>query len=274
MSFQRDGLSEFIEKAGQIRVLTKVEEVELAKRIEKGDHAAKQRLVEHNIRLAISVARKYSQAGVPLEDLIQEALIGVDRAAEKFDWRKGLKFSTYAMWWIRHFIQRALHKNRATIRIPGHIVERKRKIDKYMREHPDADLAEAAAAIEVTLTQAEEALEVSRVVSSLDAPFADDETGDRYAIIADEDAPDPADIAVDNTPELTAALDKLPPLEREVIELRFGFHGPVKGRDEVAEILGIKPHAVQRAQRSALELLEADDALAAVSRMTAGETEG
>lgn len=270
MSYERDGLSEFIEKAGQIRVLTAAEEVALAKRIEAGDHSAKQTLVEHNIRLAISVARKYSQSGIPLEDLIQEALIGVDRAADKFDYRRGLKFSTYAMWWIRHFIQRALHKNRATIRIPGHIVERKRKLDKYMREHPDSDLQEAADAMEITLTQAEEALGASRVVSSLDAPFADDEGGDRYAIIADEDAPDPADIAIDNTPELTAALDNLEPLQRQVIELRFGFKGPVKSRDEVAEILGVRPHVVQRAQRAALEALGADDELAAVSRMASG----
>lgn len=267
MNYQRDGLSEFIERAGQISVLTAREEVELAKRIERGDHRAKQTLIEHNIRLAISVARKYSQSGVPLEDLIQEALIGVDRAAEKFDYRKGYKFSTYATWWIRHFIQRALHKNRATIRIPGHIVERRRKLDKFMRENPELDLQDAADSLEITLVQAEEALAASRVVSSLDAPFADDEAGDRYAVIADDSAPDPADITVDRTPELSAALDKLDPLQRKVIELRFGFKGPVRSRDEVAEILGVRRHVVQRAQKSALAALELDGDLATVSKM-------
>ena len=274
-----DGLQYFMERAGQIRVLTAAEEVELAKRIERGDHAAKQTLIEHNIRLVISIARRYGNSGLPLEDLIQEGVIGLDRAADKFDYNRGFKFSTYATWWVRHMIQRALHKNRNTIRVPGHIVERKRRIDKYLRENPDADLEDAAAEIEITLEQAEDAMNSTRVVASLDEQLRGEEElgAARYAIVADDDAPDPADIAADPHPGLDQALACLDPLQRRVIELRFGFDGVVRSRDETAHQLGVelhgddpvvhrdergkpdmsrwtvKPHVVQRAQRAALD---------------------
>lgn len=263
-----DGFQYFIERASRQPLLTAAEEVALAKRIEAGaakdaseaeqvdGDRARQELIGRNVLLAVKQARRYQHAGVPLEDLVQEALIGIDRAARKFDWRKGHKFSTYAMWWIRHFIQRAVHKNRATIRIPGHIAERKRRIDQYLREHPGSELEEACEALDITLEQAEDAMSTTRVSQSLDAPYADEEAGDRYATIPDENAPDPQDIATDTHPRITAALAQLEPLQRRVIELRFGFNDEhPKSRDEVARILDVKPHAVQRAQRAALTQL-------------------
>lgn len=253
-----EGFGQFLAQAAQHRILTAAEEKALAKRIEAGgpDGArAKRTLIEHNIKLAVHVARRYNSSDVPLEDLVQEAIIGVDRAASKFDWRKNIKFSTYATWWIRHMIQRALLRDRATIRVPGHIIGRKRQLDKYMAANPEATLEEAAAACEISLEHAEEALDGARVVSSLDAPFLGEEAGDRYAIYADETSPDPAELVGDHHPELTAALNKLTAFERRVIMLRFGFDGPALGRDQVAEKLGVKPHAVQRAQKTALARL-------------------
>lgn len=258
MQGERDGLALFIEQASKHRLLSAAEEQELAKRIELGDHRAKQILVEHNLRLAISAARRWQHAGVPLEDLIQEAVIGLHRAADKFDWRKNFKFSTYAMWWIRHMIQRALHKDRATIRVPGHVLERKRRIEKYLREHPGSSIEDAADHIDITVEQAEDALDGTRVVASLDAPFTSDDGdgGSRHSMIPDDDAADPAEMALDRHPRLTQALVQLEPIQRQVIELRFGFGGEVKSRDEVADLLGIRPHAVQRAQREALAALK------------------
>jgi RNA polymerase primary sigma factor len=249
----------FLDRIGQIPVLTKEQEVALAKRIERGGpdgELAKQTLVEHNIRLAVSVARRYTSADVPLEDLVQEAVIGLHRAAEKFDWRRNLKFSTYAVWWIRHMIQRALYRDRATIRVPGHVTARKRALEKYMRENPEEGIEEAASSIDISVEAAQEALASSRVVASLDAPYPGDEGGDRYGTIADETAPDPSDVAEDRHPGLTDALASLDPLERRVLELRFGFEGDApKSRDQVADILGVRPHVVQRSQRTGLEKL-------------------
>jgi RNA polymerase primary sigma factor len=243
-------------KAAAMPLLRAEEEKALAKRVEAGDHEAKQILVERNIRLAVYVARRYQNAGVPLEDLVQEAVIGLHRAAEKFDWRRDLKFSTYATWWIRHMIQRAVHKDRATIRVPGHIVERQRKLHRYLQEHPEENLADAAEALELTLQQAEDAVGGAKVVASLDAPIGtDDPGGSRYDMIRDDAAADPAESLPDQFPGLAEALRNLTAFERRVVELRFGFAGPVMSRDETADLLGVRPHVVQRAQRDALQRL-------------------
>lgn len=273
-------LSALLDRIGQIPVLTAAQEYELARRIERGitdeqeltdrgmppqeptldeleDAAlARRTLVEHNIRLAVHVSRKFATKDVPLEDLVNEAVIGLHRAAEKFNWRKGYKFSTYATWWIRHMIQRTLYRDRTTIRVPGHIIARKRSIEKWLREHPDDNMMDAAIALDITPDQAEDAMDGARVVSSLDSPFSTDDSGDRYSAIADETSPDPAELASDPYPELSTALAELTPLERRVLELRFGFYDqPVRSRDECAEILGMKPHVVQRNQKSALTKL-------------------
>jgi RNA polymerase primary sigma factor len=249
--------NEFLSTIGQISVLTKADEQRLAKRIEMGDERAKDELVRHNIRLAVHVARRYQSANIPFEDIVQEGILGVIRAAEKFDWRKDIKFSTYATWWIRHFIQRALYKDKSTIRVPGHITARRTSIDRYLREHPDDSLEMAAAALGMSVQHAEEALDGgARVVASLDAPLPGvDGPGDKYDFYADDHAPDPADVAEDPHPALHAAMQDLTEIERKVIELRFGFTGAPMSRDEVAGKLGVRPHVVQRSQRSGIAKL-------------------
>ena len=266
MNFPRDGQAEFLDRACNHRILSRTEERDLALRIEKGDHAAKQMLIEHNIRLAVQIARKYQHAGVPFEDLCQEGFIGLNRAAEKFDWRTGYKFSTYATWWVRHMIQRAIHKDRSTIRIPGHIIERQRKIDKYLREvNGEADDEELSKALDIKLHHVTDARSQARVVASMDAPLtADDDSGDWHAVIADDSAPDPAEMVNDSHEPLDEAMAKLEPIERDTIRLRFGFDGPVLSREDTAKKLGVKPHVVQRAQRSGIAKLRLDPKLKTV----------
>lgn len=257
MSYDNESFSHFLQRIGKLRVLTATEEKELAKRIEAGDHAALNKLIEHNIRLAVSVAKKYQHHNVPLEDLVNEGVIGVHRAAVKFDHRRDLKFSTYATWWIRHMVQRAIHRDRATIREPGHIIERRRRIDKFLRENPDANLADAAEELDIKLEQAEEVNAGARVVSSLDMPYGagEDDGRDRYEMVPDDSAADPQDVHLEADPRLIDAVRTLSPIERRVLELRFGFDGPVLSRDQTAEKLGIRPGVVQRSQRVALAKL-------------------
>lgn len=273
--FPRDGQAEFLERACDHRILTRTEERELALRIEKGDHEAKQTLIEHNIKLAVQIARRYQNSGVLFEDLCQEGFIGLNRAAEKFDWRTGYKFSTYATWWVRHMIQRAIHKDRNTIRIPGHIIERQRKIDKYLREvNPDADDQELSDALEIKLHHVTDARSQARVVASMDAPLtSDDDSGDWHAIIADEAAPDPAEMIADSHEPLTLAMADLEEIERDVIRLRFGFDGPVLSREDTAAKLGVKPHVVQRAQRAGIAKLRRDPKLQSVVQSLTEEEE-
>lgn len=237
-------------------MLTPTEEIALARRIQAGDMDAKRTLIEHNIRLAIHVARRYQHAGLPLEDLVQEAVVGVERAAVKFDPDRGFKFSTYAMWWIRHMIQRALHKDRTTIRVPGHIVERRRKVDRYLLNDPDATNEEIAEALEMPTHHVADARSGPRVVASLDAPLVDDgQSSDWHAIIEDTSAPDPAELVDDTFASLRDAMAQLEPLERDVLRARFGFDNHPYSRDETANLLGVRPHAVQRAQKSGLARL-------------------
>lgn len=261
----RDGQDEFLERACNHRLLSSHEEMILAQRIEKGDMDAKRTLIEHNVRLAVQLARKYQRSGVPFDDLCQEAFIGLNRAAEKFDWRREYKFSTYATWWVRHMLQRAIHKDRATIRVPGHIIERQRKIDRYLAEkNPDATDEELSVELEIKLHHVTDARQTVRVVHSIDAAITssdDGNKGDWHAVIADGDASDPAEFVNDAFEPLLEAMDSLEPLERQVLRLRFGFDGPAMSRDAVAERLGVKAHAVQRAQRSALEKLKCDTRL-------------
>jgi RNA polymerase primary sigma factor len=251
----------FLDTIGQIPVLTRQEEVELAKRIAAGDLGAKETLIRHNIRLAVSIARRYSSnsnssTNISLEDLVQEGILGVNRAAEKFDHTKGFKFSTYATHWIMHFIQRAINRDRSTIRVPGHIVARKRAIERYLRENPEANIADAAVELGITLETAEETLAGgAHVVASLDQAFAGEGHGDRHSTVADDSAPDPAELITDAHPELTDALSALTPLEQRVVKLRWGFNGPVRSRDQVAQELDIRPHVVQRTQKEALKKL-------------------
>jgi RNA polymerase primary sigma factor len=259
-----DAMSLFLQEVRRYPLLTRAQEVELAKRIERGDLEAKKQLVNSNLRLVISNARKYQGHELPLLDLIQEGILGLIRASEKFDWRKGYKFSTYATFWIRQAIQRALDNRARTIRIPVHLGQRERKIARAHREltaqlgrePTDEELARAA---ELTLGDLEEARAASRVVTSLDRPVGEDEDTTFGALLAsDERAPEEEVDILLREDALRRALEQLPEKEREVVKLRYGINGDdPTPLSETGRRLGISQDTVRRLERKALaELAE------------------
>ena len=259
-----DAMSLFLQEVRRFPLLSREEEVELAQRIERGDLEAKERLVNSNLRLVISNARKYQGHELPLLDLIQEGILGLIRASEKFDWRKGYKFSTYATFWIRQAIQRALDNRARTIRIPVHLGQRERKIARAQRdlaaqlgrEPTDEELVKAA---ELTLEELEEARAASRVVTSLDRPVGESEDTPFGALLAsDERGPEEEVDIVLREDALRRALDQLPEREREVVKLRYGINGDdPTPLSETGRRLGISQDTVRRLERKALaELAE------------------
>src|SRR3954454_14011099 len=267
-----DALQLFLRDIRRHPLLTADEEIELAKRIERGDLEAKERMVNSNLRLVVSLAKKYQGHELALLDLIQEGILGLIRAAEKFDWRKGYKFSTYATFWIRQAIQRGLANQGRTIRIPVHIGQRERKIARVERDlaaktgRPPTD-EEVAAGAEITLEELLETREVMRTITSLERPVGqegDTELGDLLA--SDEIEPhEEVEIGMrDKT--VRAALEQLPEQEREVIALRFGVDGgePTPLR-EAGRRLGLSPERVRRIEHKALERLAEFREVAALS---------
>src|SRR5438876_10651974 len=223
-----DSLQLFFNAARKYPLLTAAEEVELAQRIEKGDMAAKDRMINSNLRLVVSVARKYQGHGLSLGDLVQEGMLGLIRAAEKFDWRKGFRFSTYATLWIRQAIQRGLENTSRTIRLPVHVAQRSRKVGRIERElttrlgHEPSD-EEIASAADMPLWGVIEIRKADRAVVSLDKPVGDDGDtafGDLLAIetpAVDEEVHEAL-----KSETLLTAIAELPEPERDVIEMRFG----------------------------------------------------
>jgi RNA polymerase primary sigma factor len=269
-----DTLQLFLRDVRRHPLLSPSEEVELAKRIERGDLEAKERMVNSNLRLVVSIAKKYQGHELALLDLIQEGILGLIRASEKFDWRKGYKFSTYATFWIRQAIQRGLANQGRTIRIPVHIGQRERKIVRVERElsvslgrAPSDD--EVAAAAEITLAELQETREVMRTITSLERPVGtegDTELGDLLA--SDEIEPhEEVEIGLRDEAVRTA-LGQLPEQEREVIELRFGVGGedPTPLR-EAGRRLGLSPERVRRIEHKALERLAEFREVAALSEV-------
>src|SRR5579884_2396914 len=257
-----DAMSLFLQEVRRYPLLTRAEEVDLAKRIERGDLEAKGRLVNSNLRLVISNARKYQGHELPLLDLIQEGILGLIRAAEKFDWRKGFKFSTYATFWIRQAIQRALDNRSRTIRIPVHLGQRERKIaraerelaTKLGREPNDEEIANAAG---LKLADVLEAREAARVVTSLDRHVGDeDDTSLGSLLPSGERGPEEeVDISL-REDALRRALQRLPEREREVVKLRYGINGDdPTPLSETGRRLGISQDAVRRLERKALSEL-------------------
>ena len=266
-----DSLQLFFNAARKYPLLTAAEEVELAQRIEKGDIDAKDRMINSNLRLVVSVARKYQGHGLTLGDLVQEGMLGLIRAAEKFDWRRGFKFSTYATLWIRQAIQRGLENSSRTIRLPVHIAQRERKINrterelatKLGREPTEHEMAEA---VELPVDQVIEIRKAARPLTSLDQPVGEDgETA--FGDLLASNAPNPEDEVVSDagTSAVQEAVNRLPERERDVVELRFGLGGrePTPLR-ETGRKLGISAERVRQIEEDALERLAESGDLAAL----------
>jgi RNA polymerase primary sigma factor len=259
---ETDALSLFLVDVRRYPLLDRRAEVELAQRIERGDLAAKERLVNANLRLVIANARKYEGLELPLLDLIQEGILGLIRAAEKFDYRKGFKFSTYATFWIRESIQRAIANRARPIRVPVHLGQRERRVERARqallmrlgRDPSDHELAEAA---ELEVSAVRELAEVARVVTSLDRPVGDaEETPLGTLIASDADGPEARVETAVRSAAVHRALARLPERERRVVKLRFGIDGddPTPLR-EAGRALGMSADAVRRLERRALAKL-------------------
>ena len=246
------GLTLFLEKAATHPILSAYEEVKLAREWLAGNDSARQKLILHNIRLVISVARSYTGRGLPLEDLIQSGVIGLDRAARKFDPNKGFKFSTYASWWIRQAIQRAVAADGKTIRVPNQVATRRLQIDTVLRGNPNATYAEVAEKLECTPAQVIRAMRAAEVVTSLDGGSDSEDTPSMFDKLPDFLAEDPAEILQEGSYLVTDALDELSPLQRRVMELRFGFGDQDEmSLTEIAEFLEIPITLIRNAQREA-----------------------
>jgi RNA polymerase primary sigma factor len=257
-----DSLSLFMNEIGRHQLLTAAEEVELAKRIERGDRSAKERMINSNLRLVVSIAKRYTGHGLPLGDLIQEGIIGLNRAVEKFDWRRGFKFSTYATWWIRQACQRAISNQSRTIRVPAHVHERRVKLARISRqfeaEHGrEPTLDELATASALELQHVEEALGAVEASVSLNQAVGEDGDGELGDLFADTAAADPFDEADDTLRRqaVRTALASLPELERRVLELRFGFDGEQRSLEAIEKELGVSRERVRKLEQRGLALL-------------------
>jgi RNA polymerase primary sigma factor len=258
-----DALQLFLNEAARWPLLTAAEEVELAKRIERGDKDAKDRMINSNLRLVVSIAKKYQGHGLSLLDLIQEGIIGLIRAAEKFDWRKGFKFSTYATWWIRQAVQRGVANKSRTIRIPVHIAERETKIARAERELT-AELGRAPTDAEVSQRSkispkhVKEVRAAARAVTSLDRPVGDDGDAKLGDLFAGEDASPEEEVTVSFENEvLHKALADLPEREQRVLRLRYGLDGDrdPMSLESIGRELGITRERVRQLESAGLERL-------------------
>jgi RNA polymerase primary sigma factor len=267
-----DALQLFLNEMARYPLLTAEEEVELAKRIERGDKAAKDRMINSNLRLVVSIAKKYQGHGLSLLDLIQEGIIGLIRAVEKFDWRKGFKFSTYATWWIRQAVQRGVANKARTIRMPVHIVDRERKISKAERElHVKLGraptLEEIAKAAKLPLKQVREVQEAARAVTSLDRPIGSEGDTTMGELVSGEDAPPEEELEVSfRTDALRRAIAELPDRQQDVLKLRFGLDGDPNpmSLEQIGKTLGITRERVRQIELDALERLALDRELEAL----------
>jgi RNA polymerase primary sigma factor len=258
-----DALQLFMNEIGRYPLLTKEQEVELAKCVERGDAEAKEQMINSNLRLVVSIAKRYQGHGLSLLDLVQEGIIGLIRAVEKFDYRKGFKFSTYATWWIRQAVQRGVANKSREIRIPVHIVEREQKIAraereltvKLERQPTDEELAEAT---KLRVDQVREVREAARAVTSLDRPVGEGEgTAFGEIVVGKSESPE-QEVSVSLEHEtLRRAVAELPERERNVVKLRYGLNGErdPKSLEEIGRVLGLTRERVRQIESEALERL-------------------
>ena len=259
-----DSLQLFLADIGRHKLLTAAEEVMLAKAIERGDVTAKRRMIESNLRLVVSIAKGYRGLGVPFLDLIQEGTLGLNRAVEKFDWRRGYKFSTYATWWIRQSVQRAVANHARTIRVPVHVVERQQKLGRAARRLEvelgrEATKEELAEATGLPIQHVDEALGAAQASVSLNQTVGADDEGELGDLFADREAADPFEEAEESLRRqgVRRALDALPERERRILELRFGFEGEPWTLEAIGHELDLTRERVRQLEGQALARLAA-----------------
>jgi RNA polymerase primary sigma factor len=259
-----DSLRLYLRSIGRVGLLTAVEEVSLAKRIERGDMSAKQHMIEANLRLVVSIAKGYLGRGLTFLDLIQEGSLGLIRAVEKFDYRRGYKFSTYATWWIRQAVTRAIADKARTIRIPVHMVEKLNKVVHVERQlvqdlgrEPTPE--EIASELECTAREVKDILRMSQLPVSLEKPIGEEEDSELGDFVQDDTAESPFELAVENLrrENVRKALDALPAREREVIEMRFGLKGhQARTLEEVGRAFGVTRERIRQIENNTLKKLE------------------
>jgi RNA polymerase primary sigma factor len=258
-----DALQLFLNEAGRYPLLTAEQEVELAKRVERGDKEAKDLMVNSNLRLVVSIAKRYQGHNLSLLDLIQEGIIGLIRAVEKFDWRLGYKFSTYATWWIRQAVQRGVANKARTIRIPVHIAEREKRIARAERElvaklgRPPTD-EEIAQEAKLPMKQYREVRDAARAVTSLDRPVGDAGDAALGDLFPREDATPEEEVTISlERSALTRAVDDLPDRERQVVKWRYGLNGDADpaSLEEIGRRLGLTRERVRQIETVALRRL-------------------
>jgi RNA polymerase primary sigma factor len=259
-----DSLRLYLREIGKVPLLTADQEVYLAKRIERGDMAAKTHMTEANLRLVVSIAKSYLGRGLSFLDLIQEGSLGLIRAVEKFDYRKGYKFSTYATWWIRQAVTRAIADKARTIRIPVHMVEKLNKVVHIERQlvqrlgrEPQPE--EIALELEMTPEEVREILRMAQLPVSLEKPIGEEEESELGDFVQDEQAESPFDTASVSLrrEDIQKALDSLPDRERQVIELRFGLTGAQPCTlEEVGRAFGVTRERIRQIENNTLKRLE------------------
>jgi RNA polymerase primary sigma factor len=259
-----DSLRLYLREIGKVPLLTADQEVYLAKRIERGDMSAKTHMIEANLRLVVSIAKSYLGRGLSFLDLIQEGSLGLIRAVEKFDYRKGYKFSTYATWWIRQAVTRAIADKARTIRIPVHMVEKLNKVVHIERQlvqrlgrEPQPE--EIALELEMTTEEVREILRMAQLPVSLEKPIGEEEESELGDFVQDEQAESPFDTASVQLrrEDIQKALDSLPERERKVIELRFGLTGAQPCTlEEVGKAFGVTRERIRQIENNTLKRLE------------------
>jgi RNA polymerase primary sigma factor len=259
-----DSLRLYLRSIGRVDLLTADEEVSLAKRIERGDLLAKQQMVEANLRLVVSIAKAYLGRGLSFLDLIQEGSLGLIRAVEKFDYRRGYKFSTYATWWIRQAVTRAIADKARTIRIPVHMVEKLNKVvhverqlvQEFGREPVPEEIAHE---LQWTAREVKDILRIAQMPISLEKPIGEEEDSELGDFVEDEGAESPFETASENLrrENVGKALDALPQREREVIEMRYGLKGhQARTLEEVGRAFGVTRERIRQIENNTLKKLE------------------
>jgi RNA polymerase primary sigma factor len=259
-----DSLRLYLRSIGRVELLTAEQEVSLAKRLERGDMAAKRQMVEANLRLVVSIAKGYLGRGLSFLDLIQEGSLGLIRAVEKFDYRRGYKFSTYATWWIRQAVTRAIADKARTIRIPVHMVEKLNKVVHVERQlvqslgrEPTPD--EIAAELQWTARDVKDILRFAQLPVSLEKPIGEEDDSELGDFVEDETALSPFDTASENIrrENVRTVLEALPPREREVLEMRYGLKGhQARTLEEVGRAFGVTRERIRQIENNTLKKLE------------------